>query len=181
LTWLGRLVAAGSHDDWERLMAVYEPLLKIWLMRAGVHAADADDLVQEVLIVVVRRVAEFDRQHSGAFRGWLRAILANHLKKYFRQRPKIVAQLDLEQLCQSDSRLARDLDSEHDEFLARRALQTVQRDFSTATWNAFRRQVLDGESPEVVASELGLTLNAVIKAKSRVLKRVRDELRGLTD
>jgi RNA polymerase sigma-70 factor (ECF subfamily) len=41
--------------------------------------------------------------------------------------------------------------------------------------------VIDGAAPAAVASELGLTLNAVLLARSRVLRRLREELRGLVD
>jgi RNA polymerase sigma-70 factor, ECF subfamily len=77
--------------------------------------------------------------------------------------------------------LGRQWDREHDEFHAGRAMRTIQGDFAPATWAAFRRQVIDGRPPVEVADELGLTLNAVILAKSRVLKRLREELRGLVE
>jgi RNA polymerase sigma-70 factor (ECF subfamily) len=49
------------------------------------------------------------------------------------------------------------------------------------TWQAFRRQVIDDRPPAEVAAELGVSLNAVIQAKSRVMKRLRAELRGLVE
>lgn len=181
ITWLGRLIADRAPEDWERLMAVYEPLLKSWTTRAGLETSDGDDVVQEVLLVVVRRIGEFERQRVGAFRSWLRSILANHLKRHFRDREPIASQIDLEALSQSDSWLARDLDREHDEFMARRAISVVRRDFSAVTWSAFQRQVIDGQEPAKVATELELTVNAVIKAKSRVLRRLRKELTWLIE
>ena len=71
----------------KRLLDVYGSLLRTWLSRSGVSPGDHDDLIQEVLMVVVRRVSEFEHRGPGAFRAWLRGILANHLKKYFRDRP----------------------------------------------------------------------------------------------
>ena len=47
------------------------------------------------------------------------------------------------------------------------------------TWQAFRRQVLDGQSASAAATELGVTVNAVLIAKSRVLRRFREEVAGL--
>jgi RNA polymerase sigma-70 factor (ECF subfamily) len=178
LTWLGRLATAPSGPDWRRLNDVYAPLLQSWLARAGVPTADRDDLVQEVLIVVVRRVGEFDRRGPGAFRGWLRGVLANHVRKFFRDRP-IASFVDPDDLAVEDSVLARAWDREHDEHLAARALRTVEGDVAPATWQAFRRQVFEHRSPAEVATELGLSLNAVLLAKSRVLKRLRAELNGL--
>ncbi len=181
LTWLGRLVESPSGADWQRLVEVYSPLLSGWLVRAGVVETDRDDLVQEVLVVVVRRVSEFEHEHPGAFRGWLRAILANHLKKYYRERATRLCEFPLDDLTDPQSVLAQLLDREHDEHLARRMMQAVAQDFTAETWSAFRRQALEGQRPKDVAHELGLSLNAVIKAKSRVLKRLRQELKRLID
>jgi len=64
---------------------------------------------------------------------------------------------------------------------AARALRAVEGDFAPATWAAFRLQVFDGCKPAAVAEELGVSLNSVLLAKSRVLKRMREELRGLVD
>lgn len=181
LSWLGRLVGTPTEGDWKQLLDVYRPLLHGWLARSGVPAADHDDLTQEVLMVVVRRVGEFDHRGPGAFRAWLRGILANHLRKYFRDRPPSLPAVDLDAVAEPDSVLGRQWDREHDEHLAARALKLVEGDFAPATWAAFCRQVLDGRPPAAVAAELGLSVNAVLLAKSRVLKRLRAELPGLAE
>lgn len=180
LTWLGRLACGGASADWHRLVDTYGSLLRGWLARAGVPAADRDDLVQDVLMVVVRRVGEFEHRGPGAFRAWLRGILANHLKKFFRTRTDGPA-VALDAIADPESVLGKQWDREHDEYHAARALRAVEGDFAPATWLAFRRQVIDGLAPTAVATELGLSLNAVILAKSRVLKRLREELRGLVE
>jgi RNA polymerase sigma-70 factor (ECF subfamily) len=181
LTWLGRLIGAPTESDWKQLLDGYGPLLAGWLARSGVAAADRDDLIQEVLMVVVRRVSEFDHRGPGAFRAWLRTILANHLKKYFRDRPESGPAIDLDAVAAADSVLGRQWDREHDEHLAARTLRLVESDFAPATWAAFSRQVLDGQLPVAVAAELGLSVNAVLLAKSRVLKRLRSELGELVE
>jgi len=181
LTWLGRLTGDPTEGDWKRLLDVYGPLLRSWLARSGVATADHEDLVQEALMVVVRRVSEFDHRGPGAFRAWLRSILANHVKKYFRNRPDSGPALDLDAIATADSVLGKQWDREHDEFLAAQALKLVEGDFAPATWAAFCRQVLEGRSAPDVAAELGLSMNSVLLAKSRVLKRLRGELSGLVD
>ena len=70
---------------------------------------------------------------------------------------------------------------EHDAFLAKRVLQLIERDFTFSTWQAFRRVVLDGAKPADVAAELNMSVNAVLLAKSRVLRRARGEIAGLID
>lgn len=180
LTWLGRLAGGGVDADWRRLTDVYGPLLARWLAHLGVAPADRDDVVQEVMVVVVRRVAEFERRGAGAFRAWLRAILVNQARRHLRTRVAAPTG-DLDAAADPHTEPDRQWDREHDEHIARRALQVVEGDFAPATWQAFRRQVIDGITPAAVATELELSLNAVILAKSRVLKRIREELCGLLE
>src|SRR5258708_908064 len=114
------------------------------MARAGVSTADADDLVQEVLLVVFREIAGFDRRRTGAFRSWLRTILAYRLRDFFRSaRYRPVATGDsaflerLNELESPESELSRLWEREHDEYLAARLMRSVQGDFAPVTWQAF--------------------------------------------
>jgi RNA polymerase sigma-70 factor (ECF subfamily) len=185
---LERLAGAATDDDWRRLLDLYQPLLRAWMARAGVADADADDLVQEILLVVFREVGGFERRGPGAFRAWLRTILAHRVRDYFRgqkYRPTATGDSDflrrLDELESPESALSRLWDREHDEHVAASLLRRVQGDFAPATWQAFRRHVLEGEPAVGVALDLGLSLNSVLLAKSRVLKRLRQELAGLVE
>ena len=185
---LGRLAGAPTDDDWRRLDALYRPLLRAWVARAGVPASDADDLVQDVLLIVFREVAGFEWRGQGAFRAWLRTILAHRVRDYFRgqkYRPTATGDSDflrrLDELESPESALSRLWDRDHDEHVAASLLRRVQGDFAPATWEAFRRHALEGEPAAHIALEMGLSLNSVLLAKSRVLKRLRQELAGLIE
>jgi RNA polymerase sigma-70 factor (ECF subfamily) len=185
---LERLAGAPTDDDWRRLDELYRPLLRAWMARAGVPASDVDDLVQDVLLVVIREVAGFERRRQGAFRAWLRTILTHRVRDYFRgqkYRPTATGDSDflrrLDELESPDSALSRLWDREHDQHVAASLMQRVQGDFAPATWQAFRRHALEGEPAVQVAEALGLSLNSVLLAKSRVLKRLRQELAGLVE
>ena len=181
LSWLARLVETPSGAEWKRLSEVYGPLVAKWVERAGVFKADVDDVVQEVLIIVIKRVGDFEHQHPGAFRGWLRAILSNQLKRYFRENARLSCRIQLDDICDPASSETQLLDREHDEYLASRAMQLIEHEFEPQTWLAFRHQVLDHQQPQDVAVHLGVSINAVMKAKSRVLKRLRESLTHLLD
>jgi RNA polymerase sigma-70 factor (ECF subfamily) len=185
---LNGIVASPNDDAWRRFDDLYRPLLRAWVARAGVPASDADDLVQEVLFVVSRKIGKFERRGKGAFRAWLRAILANELRDYFcgqKNRPIATGGSDfqswLEQLKSQDSALSQLLDREHDDHVVASLLRTVQGDFVPETWQAFLRHVQEGKPAGRVAEALGLSLNSVLLAKSRVLKRLRQEAVGLVD
>jgi len=179
VSWLGRLVESPADADWQRLVHIYSPLISKWCFRAGVSIADIDDIVQDVLIVVIRRVNEFRHAHFGAFRGWLRVILANHLKNYFRAQTHRNSLLPLDDVSDPNSELSRSFGREHDTLLALRAMGLVKPDFQASTWLAFLGQVVEGRNAHEVSEELQMSLNAVIKAKSRVLRRIRAELQYL--
>ena len=183
-----RIIGAPTDDDWRRLDNLYRPLLRAWMARAGVPASDVEDLVQDVLVVVIREVAEFERHREGAFRAWLRKILANQVKNYFRKKkywPTAPGGSDfqgvLDELQSPESSLSKLWDREHDRHVAASLMQRVQGDFDPATWQAFCRYVLEGKPAVRVAEELGRSLNSVLLAKSRVLNRLRQEAAGLVE
>jgi RNA polymerase sigma-70 factor, ECF subfamily len=188
LTWLGRLTENPTEGDWRKLLDEYGPLLRAWLARAEVPFADHDDLSQEVLIVLVREVSGFERRGPGAFRAWLRAILHNRMRDYFRARSNRAtavggsdARNRLDELADPDSAISKLWDREYDEHLAARTLERVRVDFTQTTWESFVRQVIEGRPALDVAKELGISRNAALVAKSRVLSRIRAELAGLVD
>src|SRR5207249_2315598 len=120
--------------------------------RHSLQASDADDLVQEVLSVVVRELSQFRRQGRGAFRAWLRTILVNRLRAFWRARQgRAVATGDsdlrklLEQLEDPRSGLHRQWDREHDRHIAHRLLERIGPEFEATTWRAFRGVVLEGK------------------------------------
>jgi RNA polymerase sigma-70 factor (ECF subfamily) len=189
LSLLEVLAGTPGEDDWQRLHDLYQPLLRSWLARAGVPDVDADDLIQDVLLVVFREVKDFTRQHPGSFRAWLRGILANRIRNYFRDppthRPAPTGGSEylqrLNELESPHSTLSALWDREHDEHVVAMLLRKVERHFTPTTWQTFRRYVMEGVPAAQVADELGLSLNSVLLAKSHVLKRLRQEIGGLID
>jgi RNA polymerase sigma-70 factor (ECF subfamily) len=87
----------------------------------------------------------------------------------------------LRRMTDSESDLAKQLDREHDQHILDSLLATVRADFGQETWEAFLRFGLEGRPAGEVARLLNLTENAVIKAKSRVLSRLRKEAGGFLE
>jgi RNA polymerase sigma-70 factor (ECF subfamily) len=81
----------------------------------------------------------------------------------------------LQQLVDPESALAREWDREHDEHVVRKLLAAVRGDFGSTTWAAFRLLAVDRLTAAQVAKELGMPENAVLLAKSRVMRRLRQE------
>src|SRR5262249_10232281 len=60
--------------------------------------------------------------------------------------------------------------------LYRQAVEQVRDEFEERTWQMFWRTVIEGRSPTALAKELGVTPAAVPQAKSRVLRRLKQEM-----
>lgn len=189
LSLLDRVTRSADQESWDRLVAVYRPLLARWLRSYEVQAADAEDLIQDVLTVVLEEVRFFDHnQRTGAFRNWLRRILVNRLRNFWRSRnhtPQAKGTTSLlEQIGQLEddtSALSRVWDAEHDQHVIAHLMETVQSRFEPQTWEAFRRQVFGGQRADAVSRELGLSMSSVYVARSRVLSTLRQEAAGLVD
>lgn len=172
----------GKAEAWERLIALYAPLLDVWLTAAGLQRADRDDLCQRVLEILVRQLPNFEHNgRTGAFRAWLRGISVNLLREFWRARPQHDSVALLEQLADPNAELNRLWDEQHDRHVLHTLMDLVRPEFTESTWQSFRRLALDGASAREVADELRLSVNAVLIAKSRVLARLRQEARGLID
>jgi RNA polymerase sigma-70 factor, ECF subfamily len=186
---LDRLAVKSDAGAWQRLVEVYTPLIRGWLVRHAVQDADCSDLVQEVLAVVMQKMPEFHHnQRRGAFRSWLRAITTNCLRDFWkarRYRPRATGDSDfqevLNQMADPDSGVSKLWDKEHDVHVTRKLLQLLQPHFEPRTWTAFVKVAVEGAEAERVAAELKMTVNAVWIAKSRVLARLRQEANGLID
>lgn len=189
LSLLHRLQRSAESENWNRLVALYSPLIRAWLRRYDVQESDADDLVQEVLLSVSKDLGKFTHGgRSGAFRAWLRAILVNRLRNFWRARnrlPETTGDSELvrklAELENPTSELSQLWDEEHDQSVLKRLLNLVEPHFSPGTWQAFCRVAFEGANPRDVAAELQISLNAVAISKSRVLQRLRQEAEGLVE
>jgi RNA polymerase sigma-70 factor (ECF subfamily) len=65
--------------------------------------------------------------------------------------------------------------------LSRQVLETIRAEFEVRTWDAFWRVSVGGQSPASVAADLGISVAAVYKAKSRILGRFRQALAELPE
>ena len=185
---LERLRTAPDEAAWRRLDQLYRPLIRRWLLRDPSLGEEAEDVVQEVMAVLVRELPDFQRQRNGSFRRWLRTIAVHRLGAFYRSRKNRPLALGspledspLMQLADPNSELGSQWDREHDRHVLHRLMELIAPQFEPTTLAAFRRVALDGIAPAQAAEELGVSLNAVLVAKSRVLSRLRQEAEGLID
>lgn len=186
-TSLLRRAKAQNPEAWQRLVKLYGPLVYHWCRSVGLKAEDTADVVQEVFCAVVVGIEGFRGSgRRGSFRSWLRTITRNKIHDFFRARQGMPegeggtsAQRHFMQVPQPGEIPELEDPPEAEDALWRRAVDLVRAEFEEQTWKAFWRVAVDGQVPAAVAEELSTTVPAVYKAKSRVLRRVRQELGDL--
>lgn len=169
-----------DQEAWCRLVYLYSPLVHYWCSRWGVQGADADDISQEVFKSVASALESFRRDRPGdTFRGWLRVIAQRKFLDQCRLKQKTPdATGGSGSYWQRLPTPEDDVDDAPEEVnrLHHRALELVRSEFEERTWQAFWKCAVDGKPPAEVAEEMSMKPAAVRQAKSRVLRRLKEEL-----
>jgi RNA polymerase sigma-70 factor (ECF subfamily) len=151
-----------------------------WARQTGLREPDAEDLVQEVFAILIRKLPEFHYRPGGSFRNWLRVVVVNKWRERQRRRSREIGGQVLEDHSTPDVATAFE-ENEYRRQLIERGLQLIEPEFSATAWAAFREHVVNDRGAAEVAAELGIRVGTVYAAKSRVLSRLRRELDGLID
>jgi len=172
-----------SHDAaaWERFVQLYGPLIYRWTRSCGLQEADGADVAQDVLRKVLENLNGVQTGKEGPkFRAWLWTVTRNTVRDLIRAKARrgeeswgAATQQALEQL--PEQLQGAEAETAKGE-LVQRALQLIQTDFDEATYQAFKRMVVDDRPAAEVADELAMTANAVRQAKFRILRRLREDL-----
>ena len=176
---LDRLRKPNESSAWERFVELYSPLLYAWAKRLGLQSSDAADLVQDVFLLLFRKLPEFEYDASRSFHAWLKTVFVNQHRQRLRGRVPLP-------LNGAADHLAEEVpgtfdDPEYRQYLVKQAFALVAKEFSPQQQMAFREYVLAERSPDEVARDLGLRPGTVYGIKSKILNRLRQELRGILD
>jgi RNA polymerase sigma-70 factor (ECF subfamily) len=183
-TLLERLRHPQADAAWSRFVALYTPLLYDYALRRGVPPSDASDLLQDVFVVVVEKMPEFTHDAKRSFRRWLHTVLLNKWRDRQRRavhQPQAMDAAHLPEPAANDDPAEMLGEAEYQQQVVARALQLMQDEFEPKTWQACWQSAVCGRPAAEVAAELGISVNAVYLATSRVLRRLRQELAGLLD
>ena len=179
---LARLRVTQGFEDWARFVKLFTPVIFRIGKRAGLSADDAIDLTQDVFVVLARTLPNFEYDSSKSFRGWLYTITRNKLRENARGKrlPTCHLSEEMMSILGDDSEEFMGLEArEYRQMIVARALRLMKQQFSSTTWKACWEHLVSGRTAADVGEELGISPGAVYVAKSRVLKRLRDELEGI--
>lgn len=186
LSLIDSLKNNGGEAAWERFFRTYSTVLVGFARRQGCDEHSALDVLQETLMVVLRRMDTFEYDaERGRFRNWLLTIAANKVREA-RRRAKLERMISLnaeegeskplaETLTDAGRDAVENLEADWRQSLIQEALRQILRDPRTDAESVmvFRAVALENESAAAVAARHGMTANNVYQIKNRLLNRVR--------
>ncbi len=177
-TLLARVRDTADREAWEEFFALYAPLLEGYARSHGLGPADAAEVRDQCLEVVARRMPDFRyAREAGSFKSWLYRIARDRtvdcLRRPRHPQPETAA---LEALPASDESPDVAWERTWREEHLRYALTQALRGESPATRRVLELSLKDERPLEEIRALTGLNANQVYKARSRVLRRVREVL-----
>ncbi len=178
---LMRLRQPDDSAAWAEFVGLYGPVIAGWCKRRDLQPSDADDVVQTVLLRLARRMQTFFYDPAqGSFRAYLHTLSKYAVNDFYADQKergsgdtKVLA--SLESVTARDDLLSR-LDETFDHELLAEALVRVRRRVEENTWEAFELTAVQGVATTEAATRLEMSIAGVYKAKSRMVKLLREEL-----
>jgi RNA polymerase sigma-70 factor (ECF subfamily) len=189
LSLLVRLCDSRDEGAWSQFVELYAPLVYGFARKHGLQDADAADLTQNVLQAVSGGIRKLDYDpRRGSFRGWLFTVVRNKLRNFLaaQKRPgrgtgDPDAQHRLQELPAREEDQSAWWDREYEQRVFAWAAEQARGAFSEATWQAFWRTAVEGQTGPAVAKALGTSVAAVYLAKGRVMARLKEIIRATLD
>ena len=193
---LGRLKDWRDDQSWQEFFDLYWRLVYNVALKAGLTHAEAEEVVQETMLSVAKKMKEFHYDPAqGSFKGWLLQLTRWRITNQFNKRStaavaasaapegagsganlrgpagEVPVRPDLEQLWQE----------EWEENLWRAALERVQRRANPRDFQIFDLCLVKQKPLEEVRRFLGVSAMQMYLARHRVGRLVRKEIARLRE
>src|SRR5262249_7111885 len=143
------------------------------------------DVTQEVLRAVAQASKRWEYDpRKGSFRAWLYTVVRSKLCNLQAERKPLVGGSDARAALEEAPAPAEDeaaWDLEYERGLFQWAGEQVRGGFEPSSWQAFWLTAVEGRSGKEVARALGLSVGAVYIAKSRILARIKEQIRQIQE
>lgn len=184
-----RLQDPGDHAAWSQFAEIYEPLIARMATQMGMQPADVAESTQEVLMHLTSVVRQWrPREQAGSFRSWLRQVARNVMIRFLQTRDyRCMGTGDTGvhlNLAENSDRLGHesqlyDIEFRHQVFGW--VVNKIENDFQRPTWQAFWLTMVENQPIKDVATDLKISVGAVYIARSRVMRRLQNEVKKLID
>ena len=187
VTLLGRLRQDPTDQAaWDVFVERYGRHIYRWCRQWHLQDADAEDVTQDILVKLARKLRDFAYDPSRSFRGWLKT-LAHHAWRDFVDSPRraqVAAAGDNQvwermQTLQAREDLIQKLQEAFDHELLEAAKVRVRLRVAPHTWEAFRLVALEALPAAEVAATVRMQVAMVYVARSKVQKMLQEEIQKL--
>jgi RNA polymerase sigma factor (sigma-70 family) len=182
---LVKVAESANPEAWREFTAIYRPAVYRLARRRGLQDADAEDLAQQVLVIVSRKISDWrPTSPAGAFRAWLTTIARNAIVNALTRGTKQIGvggSGTLDRLNEHPGRekVEPEIDEEVRRGLFRQAAESIRPEFEEATWAAFWLTAVEGLAVEDAARRLGKKTGSIYAARSRIMRRLKDEVQEM--
>ena len=151
---------------WDEFYRRYHPIIVRFALQQGASASEAEDASQDVMLGFYSTSAEFEyTPQKGRFRGYLKACVCRAISRQRQKRRREVDAGDTLHAAAED--VQRVWDELWEQRLMELAVAELAEQQSSQSTDIFRKCVLDGATPQSVATNMGLTVDAVYKSRQR--------------
>jgi RNA polymerase sigma-70 factor (ECF subfamily) len=184
---LGRLYRSGAADEdaWREFVDQYGRRIYKWCRHWQLQDADAEEVTQRVLLLLLVRMRYFVYDPSRSFRAWLKTVTHHAWRNLAASRRREAARGgesgQWERLLTVAARddLVQRLEREFDRELLEQAMVRVRIRVAPHNWEAFRLTAIDGVELREVARRLDMKIANVYSARSTVQRLLREEIQEL--
>ena len=173
-------------DGWSDLIQKYTPLVFYWARGSGFTDDDSSDITQNVFASVHQSINNFQKNKpSHSFRSWLWKITRYRICDYIKQnegKPQARGGAEIQQILKEHAAPSIETDDRDEDpmvILLHIAMANISSQVSEKTWQAFEMLMFESMSFQEVAEKLNMSETAVRVTKSRMIKRLKDEIINL--
>jgi len=186
ITLLGRLRHDPSNQTaWGEFVEHYGAKIYGWCRKWNLQEADAQDVTQNVLLKLAKKMHEFSYDPTRSFRAWLKTLTHHAWSDYLesQQRPGLGSGDSrvggVLQSIEARDDLLKHLEAEFDREVFEEAVGRVRLRVAPQTWSAFALTAMEGLSGAEAAERIPMQVAQVFVAKRRVQKMLQEEIAKL--
>lgn len=176
---LASLREGRAAEGWQDFFRQYAPAIYRVALLRRLSSDQADDIVQQVMMSVARRIGDFDyKTDRGKFRNWICSITENKIRDHYRTvaQDARLTQAAAEQQAQTANDCWEVQWRLQDLMIC---LDELSEDVSLRQLETFRLYVIEGLAAEEVARRMEMSVGQVYVIRTTMIKRIRERMRDV--
>jgi RNA polymerase sigma-70 factor (ECF subfamily) len=173
---LARLSGGADRGAWAEFFDRYADLIRGFARQLNLQPAECDDILQDVLLALTKSMPDFVYDPAkGKFRSYLKTVVLHAIYRRSCQKVGPISLENLEALTDAatiDETVEAGWEAEWRQYHLRLAMKTIASEFNESDRQAFESYALAAADARDTAESLGMSVDQVYQAKSRILRRL---------